>query len=198
MMTLGTGAPPIPWCSIRSRCASVKSGWSNKLVKKYGAPPPVLRSSEIMRSRTTAGSHRSTGERPPTVDRYQKRAQHADGMTDRVRHQLRPGRRMRRGAELLDLGAHRLMGMDDAFRDGGRSRSPSDECGRRRVNVRRRVERIFVKEVGEAGTALGHLLVDYDQLISGDPAIDSRFARKSWCPNRDAVTWTFGRHWSRM
>jgi hypothetical protein len=52
-------------------------------------------------------------------DRYEEGAQHADGMTDRVRDESGPRRGVRGGAQLLDLRTDSLMRVDDALRAGG-------------------------------------------------------------------------------
>jgi hypothetical protein len=73
----GMEDPPSPTCDMRARWASLKDGWSRRLVRKYVAPLPPARLYSAMMARTCPGSQtsvrwmgrpRMTGmSRPPSI-----------------------------------------------------------------------------------------------------------------------------------
>ena len=55
----GTVEPPRPTVLKCDRCSSVQSGWSSRLVTKYGGPPPIDRPSDSISVSTLPGSQTS-------------------------------------------------------------------------------------------------------------------------------------------
>ena len=130
----GTVDPPRPTVLKCDMCSAVQSGWSSRLVTKYGGPPPTDSPSLSISSSTLPGSHTSHEiDRRALQNGNQERAEHADEVSDRRGRELPAavGRVVRQ--QLAGLEAERLMAVDDALRLARRARGERDQRRARRI-----------------------------------------------------------------
>ena len=132
-------------------CSAVQSGWSSRLVTKYGGPPPIDRPSLSISLSTLPGiPHVAEIDRRALENGNQERAEHADEVPDRCGRQLPAavGRVVRQ--QLAGLEAERLMAVDDALRVARRARGERDQRRARRIGGDGADQRLIGEQVVEA------------------------------------------------
>ena len=130
----GTVDPPRPTVLKCDMCSAVQSGWSSRLVTKYGGPPPIDSPSLLDELEHLARiPHVAQVDRRTLQHRDQERAEHADEVPDRGGGELAAavGRVVRQ--QLAGLEAQRLMAVDDALRVACRARGEGDQRRARRI-----------------------------------------------------------------